>query len=123
MKKRYKKFQEDLQNGMSIEDACTKHQISFKEAFENMERPQIQGHRSVAQMKAQKKSKTGEQYIRKIKHRYCIYRKVGEKTRYFGAYTTLKDAVKIRDYMGKHGWFIEKLDQYCKECNVERCTK
>ena len=120
MKKRYKKFQEDLQNGMSIEDACTKHQISFKEAFENMERPQCRGYKTVAQMKTRtRKTKTGQQYITKIKKRYCIYK----NRSYFGSYSSLRDAVKIRDYCNQHGWFIEKLDQYCRECNVERCTK
>ena len=123
MKKRYKKFQEDLQNGMSIEDACTKHQISFKEAFENMERPHIRGHRTVSQMKTQRKSRSGEQYIQRIKKRYCIYRKINGKHMYFGAYSTLRDAVKIRDCLVKEGWCPDKLDDYCRACGVERCTR
>ena len=123
MKKRYQRFQQDLRDGMSIADACTKHQIGFKEAFENMERPQIRGHRTVSQMKTQRKSRSGEQYIQRIKKRYCIYRKINGKHMYFGAYSTLRDAVKIRDYMDKNGWFVDQLDEYCRECNVERCTR
>ena len=41
MVKKYKleALQEDLRNGLTLEEALTKHQISFKEAVTQMPRP------------------------------------------------------------------------------------
>ena len=120
MKKRYQRFQQDLRDGMSIEDALTKHGMTFKEAFENMERPHIRGQKTVIE---KRKDHSPSMYINKIRSRYVIYKKVNDKQTYFGTYKTLTDAMKIRDCLVKDGWCPDKLDDYCRACGVERCTR
>ena len=34
----------------------------------------------------------------------------------------LEDAVKVRDHCMRHGWKQTKIDEYCKELGVVRCT-
>ena len=110
MKKRFKRLQNDLKAGMSIEDALTKHGMTFKEAFDGMPKPLG-------------KTGVGEKYITLHQGKYIIQKTTKGKRRIFGSYNRLEDAIKVRDYCVEHGWYITKLDDYCKAVGVERCTR
>lgn len=98
---------------MTIEDALTKHGMTFKEAFDGMPKPLTNGGNTGV----------GEKFISKHQGKYIIRKRTKGKTRVFGTYDTLEDAVKVRDYIVEHGWYITKLDEYCEACGVERCTR
>ena len=113
MKKRFKRLQDDLRAGMTIEDALHKHNMSFKEAFDGMPKPLTNGGNTGV----------GEKFISKHQGKYIIRKRHRNKTRLFGTYDRLEDAIKVRDYCLEHGWYITKLDDYCKAVDVERCTR
>ena len=101
-----REFQEDLRNGMSISDACQKHKVSFKRAFEILQ------YKDVKRCDGNPGGNTGEAYIRYIKpcKNYQLNKTINGKFTYFGTYDCLSDAVKVRDYMIMHGWDKQNLD-------------
>ena len=105
-------FQRDLNNGMSIEDACRKHKTTLAKAFE------------ILHYKDTNKRKTlgncGESYIRydETSGTYLLRKRVNKKYTYFGRYKTLEDAIKVRDYMMTHGWYKHRLNSIREELNV-----
>ena len=111
MKKKAKlyAFQSDLQNGMTIEEALQKHELTFREAVEQMPRPKLHD-----------KSSTGERYITHNRYGYHVRKKVNGKTRHFGVYPTLKEAVRVRDYCIKYGWHWRQLKSIQKKCGVKQ---
>ena len=114
-------FQTDLRNGMSITDALQKHDLTFKQAFNTLNRKKI-GRPAKAE-KQPRQSSTGEKYISQLLGRYYLRKKIKNKTVVFGTYKTLEDAVKVRDYCIKHGWYINCLDSYCKRVGVKRLKR
>jgi len=117
-------FQDDLKRGMSIEDACRKHQISFKYAFENMPNTvPRKSPRCITRLGRKPKPNSAtcpEKYIWCRDGRYTVRKTVNKKTRMFGTYNSLEDAVAIRDYCEKHGWKQRCVDRYCLILGIER---
>lgn len=112
-------IQEDLRNGMSINDACAKYGLTFKELCEKMPKPY-----TLLQRKAKKPPRlTGERYIQKWFGCYHIRKSINKKTVSFGSYDTLEDAVLMRDYLMEHGWRKDLLDVYCSRLGVTRRKK
>ena len=116
-----RQFQWDLQDGMSIEDACRKHQISFKEACDNM--PKIQKKK----IKPRNTSPTyASEYIQERNGKYFVRKYVPStkqkksSTVMFGTYNSLEDAIKMREHCKKHGWKKLSVDKYCQELGIER---
>ena len=63
-------------------------------------------------------------YITKIwTGKFAIRKTIFEKVGYFGTYHTLRDAVKVRDYLNENGWLNVDLDKVCEEVGVVRCKK
>lgn len=53
-----------------------------------------------------------------------LYKKrVKDKDVYYGAYKTLEDAIKVRDYFEEHGWLKNNVDKVCEVVGVERVRR
>lgn len=107
-------FQEDLKNGLSIEEALKKYNISFRDAVSSMPR---QSKRDPI------KSLSAGRYIQKRRHIYHLRKTVNGESRYYGAYNSFKDAKTIRDYLIETNWECTDLDEICKKFGIERNVK
>ena len=110
-------LQQDLRDGMSIEDACTKYGVSFKYVVANMPRPfKPRGKRKPKRAKTY----TGEKYIQHRDGHYSLRKNIKGRMMFFGTYSSLEDAMKVRDYCIVHGWKQRSIDKYCERLGVER---
>jgi hypothetical protein len=115
-----KAFQRDLQKGMTLHDALQKHQLTLKEAFQQAEKP--------IKHKGTPETYHASQYIQYRDGHYYLRKNVFSKskgrpvTRMFGTYTTLEDAVKMREAQKKIGWKVTHVDRLCEELGIKRCT-
>lgn len=111
---KYLQFRKDLQNGMTISEGLTKYKITLGEAFNALQyynKPKISPTR------------TNEYNIRQnLQGHYFIIKWIHGKQTNFGTYTTVEDAVKIRDWFMENGWDKENIDKACTECGVTRRT-
>ena len=114
-------FQHDLQQGMTINEACRKHDITFKYACDNM------GKIQKKKIKPRKSSPThASEYIQERNGKYFLRKYVStckrkkSSTVMFGTYHTLEDAIRMREHCKKHGWNQRSVDDYCKELGIER---
>lgn len=105
-------IRQELLQGTSIETVCLNHNISFQDLFklchsDNLKdyNPKIDG------------LTTGELYISKKGEDYFYLRK-GQV--YYGAYYSLEDARKVRDYFLFNRWDKRKLDSVCSIVGVVR---
>ena len=119
--KTLKAFQNDLQDGMTLEDACRKHQISFKYACDNM------GKIQKKKIRPRNTSSTyAGEYIQERNGKYFVRKYVpsckrkNSSTVMFGTYNSLEDAIKMREHCKKHGWKKRSVDKYCRELGIER---
>lgn len=114
-----KAFQRDLQKGMTLHDALTKHQLTLKEAFQQAEKP--------IKHKSTPETYPASQYIQYQNGHYYLRKNVFSRkkgrpvTRMFGTYSTLEDAIQMREAQKKIGWKVTKVDELCKELGIERC--
>lgn len=112
MKQKLIEFQQDLRNGLTVEEACTKYNIPFNYVFKNMERINKRQGPNDPQLK----------YITKRSGHFSVRKTVKGKQIVFGTYSTLEEAIKIREYCEKHGWIKSNIDEYCKILGIERCS-
>ena len=118
-----KAFQTDLQNGMSIQDALMKHNLTLETAFQQL-------HKQAKTRKHPPKTYTynASQYIQYRGGHYYLRKTVFSKkkgrrvTRMFGTYQTLEDAIKMREAQKEIGWKVTHVDRLCKELGITRCT-
>ena len=116
-----KAFQIDLQNGMSINEACRKHNVSFKYACDNIGKL----HKRPVKPRNSSSTYAGE-YIQERNGKYFVRKYVPSckrkksSTVMFGTYNSLEDAIKIREHCKKHGWKKRSIDKYCEELGIER---
>lgn len=108
-------FKEDLQNGMPLEEALQKHNISLADAVELMKK---QGyHRK--KKRTQWNAKTGEKYISKTRGgKYAIRKHINGKMRYFGYYDNIEDAIKVRNYLYENGWYWQRINAIREKLGV-----
>lgn len=104
-------IQKELRNGATIESICEKYELTFKELCKLF----ISGNYT----NTKSFSSTGKLYISYSGERYIIRR----NRKYYGAYSTLEDAVKVRDYLMINGWYRNRLNKICEELGVERCGR
>lgn len=109
-----KNIRYDLRNGNTIQEVCQKYNITFHELVHLMMPYNQPGIRP-----GKKSKKT--RYIRKY-HGSGHYYIVRGKTHY-GTYKSFSDAVKIRDWLVRHGWDRSMLDLGCDWCGVVRCKQ
>ena len=102
-------FQDDLRNGLTLDEALRKHGLTFKEAVDA-----IHGYtRSKT-----KSERTLPMYISKVGNCFQIKRKIKGYTIYYGAYASLEDAMKMKAHLQQNGWYKRKLPQYRKELGI-----
>ena len=114
------KFQEDLRNGMGLEDALIKYNLTFKEAVEYCPRPFC--HRSRSQKPRMKRNvyKQIDKYISQRGEAFYV-RKTSEGKNYWGgAYDTFEEAKLVRDFIEENGWNVVKVREACKKYGIER---
>ena len=105
-------FQDDLRNGMGLEDALCKYNLTLKEAFEAFPGTLRKGPNN--------RYHSGKLYITKRDGTFYIRKTVNGKHLHFGTYRSLADAIKIRDYFQEHGWDKSKVDEVCELLGVTR---
>lgn len=99
-----KEITQELQSGMGLEECLIKHNTNLKKLFEMESNP----------------FEEVMQYIEKRGKNYYIKKKILSKTYFFGIYSTLEDAQRVRDKLILSGWKQCKVDSICKELGVER---
>ena len=106
-------IRKDLRNGKTIEQVCNTYNITFKKLCET-----FHGYKRKPQ--TNKPTTTPTRYISIIHGHHCIRKKINGKTRIFGTYNTLEDAIIIRDALEEDGWHQTHVDQLCEELGVKR---
>lgn len=117
-------FQNDLRNGMTIDEACRTHEISLDYAFRNMGK--IRKFQELVESPVEEEpvddvpvESFDDLYLIQKRSKYFQLRKTLKgKMRVFGTYSTLEDAVKVRDYCLQHGW--DNLAEACEIVGVKR---
>ena len=108
-------FIEDMRHADSIGEVLEKHDVSLVEAIDILQKISPRKRKEKTSWNA----KTGEKYIAQIPSgAYIIRKSVNGKMRYFGKYDNLNDAVKVRDYLLKHGWYPNRVKSIRKKLGV-----
>ena len=107
-------FQYDLKNGLTIDEACQKHDVTLKYAFENLPKAARMPKR------IRNRRSNSRQYIIEHHGKYVLRKAIEGKTEYFGRYDKITDAVKVREYCKKHGWRKECIPEYERRCGIKR---
>ena len=102
-------IRKELQSGVSIAEVCTKYDLTFKDLC-HMFHGYVQKRRKLDL----------PMYIclRSDEKGYMIRRRVNGKVKYFGCYDTIDDAIKVRDYLIKHGWYQKRVPRIREELGV-----
>lgn len=108
-----KPFQVDLRNGMSIDDALKKHNLTLQEAV--MSVPCNYGR------KRNQKWRTDTRNINKRGEHFIIVKKKDGRTKTYGTYDSLKSAQMVRDCLDDYGWEQLDVGLICALLGVERC--
>ena len=109
-----------LCNGETIDDVCREYNISFGDLVFLM-----MGLNSQRRNHNTRYNSIGYKYIREVVHiprgktRYVIKK----RNKLFGTYSTLEDAIKVRDWFICHRWDNRWVDKACRETGVERCKR
>lgn len=103
-----KAFQNDLQNGLSIEECCNKHNVTLEYAFKVIHKWQMKQNKKQKRTRKQEKYPTVESNIQR-NHGYMVRKTINGKQQYFGRYKTLTEARQVKAYLEKHGWTQENL--------------
>ena len=113
-------FQNDLNQGMTITEALQKHQLTLEYAFHQLQIQQSTKLRGEHRTKTLQKRNPHQIYIQENNNRYYIRKRTRGKERFFGAYTSLEDAIKVRDALIEDGWHIFHVDSICERLGVVR---
>ena len=100
----FKEFRED-----SVENVLVKHNMTLEEAFNY-----CLHHKPEDDVVEEKML-----YIQKHRDYYRIRKSVKGKLTTFGYYSTLDDAVTVRDALIEDGWRLYRLADICKSLNIE----
>ena len=106
------RVRKDLQNGKTIEQVCKDHNITFKTLCDTFH--------GYIRTKKKTKSTTPTKYIEVRNGRACVRKTINGKTRIFGTYNRLEDAIIMRDALEQDGWHQTHVDRLCQELGIER---
>ena len=116
------KFQQDLRDGMTLENALIKHNLTLKEAMEFCPKPI--GQRYIKKKKKRKQVYTNvDRHISQKKDAFHVRKQKSYKTYWGGSYDSLEDAQKVRDFLEEHGWSPIKVNEACKKLGIKRRRK
>ena len=93
-------IQEQLRSGVTIAQVCHDNEISFGELCQ-----MFHGY-----MKKGRPLGLPMYVCQTPNNKYMIRRKNTQgKEKYYGTYDTIEDAVKVRNYLIKHGWYQNRV--------------
>lgn len=126
-----KKFQSDLKNGMTLSDACCKHDVTLDYAvgnmgkMERMVKDKAKPVKSAPKIRVSKRKKkvrvlNPSRYIFQRNDTFAVRKRVNGKTKIFGTYSSLEDACAVRDELECIGWKQRQVDNVCERLGVER---
>lgn len=115
-------FQQDLKNGMTLEKALQKHNLTLQEAIEFSPKP-ITVSKKPSTPRKTNNGKFVDTYVQKRSKYYYVRRRMNGKTFWGGSYTTKKEALLVRDYLNKHGWEHLNIKKACEKYEITRRTK
>ena len=95
-----------LKSGDTIDEVCREYHLTFEELVCRLHR-QPSGSRI---------SRCSELYITVIDGRYVLRK----NNVYYGSYSSLGDAKRVRDYFILHRWDKRKIDEVCEKVGVKR---
>ena len=107
-------LRKDLMN-LPLEEALTKHNVSFEEAFKVFHKHEKQPYNI-----KQSRRRSVDFYIFNRKDSYTIRKDVKGKVTIFGTYHSLEDAIKVRNVLMEEGWVQSNVDSICQRLGVER---
>ena len=113
-------FQQDLRDGMSLEKALTKHNLSFKEAVDVVHKPIT---KSIRKRKPYHKRNLYRNVDKNIAQRgdaFYLRKLINGKHTWGGSYNTLEEALKVRNYLDEHGWNLINVNEACRKFGIER---
>lgn len=116
-------LRKDLMN-LPLEEALTKHNVSFEEAFKVFHKHEKQPYRRRYSPRKPLSRRSVDFYIFKrkgsYKDSYTIRKEVNGKVTIFGTYRSLEDAIKVRNVLMEEGWVQSNVDSICQRLGVER---
>ena len=112
-----REFQEDLREGMSLEQALKTHNLTFQQALERCPKPTNFDKRKPTK-KHKKTIRRAGKYIQQRGKRFYLRKNVKGKMLGFGSYETLNDAEKVRDFLMDNGWNEIKVREACKKYRI-----
>ena len=107
-------IQKDLKKGLSIQEVCTNYNLTFKELV-NIFRKDIPTNVN--------KERVERFYIYPYRDSNRELWTIQKNKIYFGLYSTLDDAIKVRDCLIKRGWNKKELDCICQKLGVKRLVR
>jgi len=107
-----KEITDDLRKGMSIEECLCKHNTNFRELFRV-------DHMNTG-MKPKKSKTHVAKYIQERSGHFYLRKSINGKTRMFGTYKSVEDAILVRDELERIGWKQRKVDEICERLGVSR---
>ena len=113
------KFQNDLKNGITLSAALKKYNLTFKEAVELCPKPM----KNTAMIKRKYRKniiQRADKYIQQRSNRFYLRKQINKKMCSFGVYTSLKDAVLVRDYLIENGWNEKNMLKACEKYGIDR---
>ena len=113
---KYQLAQKALQNGATIEETCISLNIKFIDLCNYFHGY----HRHRTPIRREYKTKTDIPYIQQRKGKCYIRKTHRGKTRYYGCYDSLEDAITIRDALKRDGWHQTHVDRICEEHGITR---
>lgn len=100
---KYYQFQDDLRRGISIQEALTRHGLSFRDAFL---------HLQYKNKPSCNKNGGKNRYLLIRRGRSVQVRKsIDGKQRVFGSYRNIQDARKVRNYLERNDWKCDDLEK------------
>ena len=101
-----------LKAGVSIDDVCRDHQLTFKELIDIL--------RFYDNPVRTRKRRKGWTHISQTPQGSFI---ITKDSQHFGTFNSLRDAQRVRDYFREYGWNKDLLDTICERLGVKRCKK
>ena len=114
------KFQQDLQNGMTLETALKKYNLTFKEAVEFTHKPRTRPPKKKKRKKERAVYKKIDKNISQKNGSFHLRKQINGKSYWGGSYGSLEDAQKVRDFLNENGWNFIRINEACKKYGIER---
>ena len=107
-----KAIRRELLEGVTIEEVLLKYRLNFQELwdmFKYYDNPN-----------SKIDNKPYHNYILERNGSFAVRKSINGKTKIFGVYNSLADAILMRDCFEKDGWKQRNVDRLCDEMGIER---